>query len=329
MAKERQHLRDHGLALRRGALRIAFLGIACSASVAALTTLLGAATMPALPGSGKPSGTTGLGAPPSAASTRVGAAGYEIACLILAGSPGAQPREIERLAAGSDIPVVWVASGKDATKALRDAAPDVAVAACFPWRLPRAARAIPRLGILNIHPSLLPLGRGPQPVFWTLRRGEPRTGVTLHVMDAGLDTGPIVAQAKMAIPPGIRAPELEDALMARGAELLVEALPAFATGDVPARPQPASGATAAPFPAPADWAMLASLPAAWAWRFARGVAPLGGPLTVIAGGQIIPVSDALDWSADERLAQAVEEANDGAVRIRFTPGWVRFRRAAG
>jgi methionyl-tRNA formyltransferase len=260
---------------------------------------------------------------------RAGGPACEIACVILAGSPGERPSELERLATRAGVPAVWVASIRETIAALRHVAPDVALAACFPWRLPRAAREIPPLGILNIHPSLLPLGRGPEPVFWTLRRGEPSTGTTLHLMDAGFDTGPIVAQDEMAIPPSIRAPALEDTLMARGAELLAEVLPALAAGDLHPRPQPSSGATEAPTPAPHDWTMLASLPAAWAWRFARGVAPLGGPLAVITGGTIILVRDALAWSPDERLSQAVEEADDGTVRVRFTPGWVRFERAAG
>jgi methionyl-tRNA formyltransferase len=60
---------------------------------------------------------------------------------------------------------------------------DAVVVACFPWKLPPALLARPRLGGLNVHPSLLPLGRGPEPVFWTLRRGERRTGATIHRLD--------------------------------------------------------------------------------------------------------------------------------------------------
>jgi hypothetical protein len=73
--------------------------------------------------------------------------------------------------------------------------------------------------------------------------------------------------------------------------------------------------------------MMSSLPAAWAWRFARGVAPLGGPLTAIAGGAVIRVVDALDWSPHEQLPERVMDEVDGIVRVRFSPGWVRFRRA--
>jgi methionyl-tRNA formyltransferase len=252
-------------------------------------------------------------------------AGFALPAVVLARQPWLRLGELQRVAEAAGIPVIWVKSAVEATEAICGVAPDVAVASCFPWRLPDAARETPPLGILNVHPSLLPAGRGPEPVFWTLRRGEPVTGVTIHRMDAGFDTGPIVAQAQMPVPAGIGAPDLERELMMLGGSLLVDALPALAAGSLQPWPQSAHGATSAPVPGPADWTMMASLPAAWAWRFARGVAPLGGPLTAIAGGRTIRVAAALDWSPDERLSEPVLDGDDGTVRVRFSPGWVRFR----
>jgi methionyl-tRNA formyltransferase len=274
-------------------MRVLFLGQSCAAALPPLASLL--------------------------------AAGHHLPAVVLARQPGARIGEIQRVAAAAGIPVVWVRSGAEATAALREAGPEVAVAACFPWWLPRAARQASSLGILNVHPSLLPAGRGPEPVFWTLRRGESVTGATVHRMDAGFDTGPIVAQTRLPVPPGIRAPDLERALMTRGGELLVAALPALAAGTLNPQPQDEDGVTLAPVPSTADWTMVTALPAAWAWRFARGVAPLGGPLTVIAGGAAIPVAAALDWSPDERLAEQVIREDDGTLRVRFSPGWVRIR----
>jgi methionyl-tRNA formyltransferase len=253
-------------------------------------------------------------------------AGFTIPAVVLARRTGVRLGELQRIAASREIPVVWVKYAAEATEVIQSVAPQAAVAACFPWRLPRAARETPPLGILNVHPSLLPAGRGPEPVFWTLRRGEPVTGVTVHRMDAGFDTGPIVAQAQMPVGEGIAAPDLERDLMTLGGSLLVDALPALAAGTLQSRPQPSLGASQAPVPGPADWTMMASLPAAWAWRFARGVAPLGGPLTAIAGATAIRVAAALDWSPDERLPEPVLDDDDGTVRVRFSPGWVRFRR---
>jgi methionyl-tRNA formyltransferase len=254
-------------------------------------------------------------------------AGFATPTVVLARQPWMRLGEIQRVATAADIPVIWVKSAAEVTETIQSVAPDVAVAACFPWRLPRAARETPPLGILNVHPSLLPVGRGPEPVFWTLRRAEPVTGVTVHRMDAGFDTGPIVAQAQMPVPEGIGAPDLERDLMTLGGSLLVDTLPALAAGRLQPQPQPSHAATYAPVPGPADWTMMSSLPAAWAWRFARGVAPLRGPLTAIAGGTAIRVVAALDWSPDERLPEPVLDDDDGTVRVRFSPGWVRFRRA--
>jgi len=217
-----------------------------------------------------------------------------------------------------------VNSAAQATEAIQGIAPEVVVSACFLWRLPSIACETPPLGILNVHPSLLPAGRGPEPVFWTFRRGERMTGVTVHRMDTGFDTGPIVAQAEMPVPEGITAPDLERDLMTLGGQLLVDALPSLAAGTLHPWPQPSMGASRAPLPRPADWTMMSSLPAAWAWRFARGVAPLRGPLTAIAGGTAIRVTAALEWSTDERLAEPFLEDGDGTVRVRFSPGWVRF-----
>jgi methionyl-tRNA formyltransferase len=277
-------------------MRVLFLGQSCAAAMPPLTALI--------------------------------ETGFVVPKVVLARQAGMRLGEIQRVATAMGIPVVWVTSAAEATETIRSLAPEVAVAACFPWRLPRAARETPPLGILNIHPSLLPAGRGAEPVFWTLRRGERITGVTVHRMDAGFDTGPIVAQAERLVPDGIAAPELERDLMTLGGSLLVDALPALAAGTLQPRPQPSLGISQAPVPGPADWTMMSSLPAAWAWRFARGVAPLGGPLTAIAGGTAIRVVAALDWSPDERLPEAVLNDGDGTVRVRFSPGWVRFRRTA-
>ncbi|MBT8226984.1 MAG: hypothetical protein HKP61_13325 [Dactylosporangium sp.] len=64
----------------------------------------------------------------------------------------------------------------------------------FPWWLPPELLRLPRYGVVNLHPSLLPRHRGPIPVHWAIRAGDPTTGVTAHLMNEGFDTGPILAQ---------------------------------------------------------------------------------------------------------------------------------------
>ncbi|MCC6315552.1 MAG: hypothetical protein IT337_16255, partial [Thermomicrobiales bacterium] len=196
----------------------------------------------------------------------------------------------------------------------------------FPRRLPPVWLRLPPLGCLNVHPSLLSLGRGPEPVFWTLRRGERRSGATIHRMTERFDAGPILTQTAIAVPPGIRAPDLERELMTLGGQALVAALPALATGAIDFRPQDETLATDAPVPSPADWLMPTTLPAGWAFNFARGVAPLGGPLAVRGASLgVLPVRDALAHNPTERLASPIVVRGDGIVRVRFAPGWVEFQ----
>lgn len=78
---------------------------------------------------------------------------------------------------------------------LRSVQPDLAICWGFPWRIPLPALEVPRLGSINLHPALLPRHRGPVPLSWAIRDGDPHYGLTWHRMDADLDTGGILAQA--------------------------------------------------------------------------------------------------------------------------------------
>lgn len=231
---------------------------------------------------------------------------------------------------GLDGPsVIPVSHRQEAFAAVCRSRPEVVVAACFPWRLPSAILELPPLGCLNIHPSLLPRGRGPDPVFWTYRRGERETGVTIHRMDAGFDTGPILAQHVTAGPVGGRAPDLERALMAEGGRMLGSVLPGLASGTITPRPQDERHATTAPVPTAADFELPTDWDAERAFTFAHGVAPLNGPLAIhLAGtGERIPVQDALDVHRDESMADMVVAEGRGVIRVRFGGGSVRFLRA--
>ena len=101
----------------------------------------------------------------------------------------------------------------------------------------------PRHGALNLHPSLLPRHRGATPVPATILAGDALTGVTLMRMDAGLDTGPIIAQRRWALDGDETTPELEDDLAREGADLLEASLGPWLAGDLAAVPQPTEGAS--------------------------------------------------------------------------------------
>ena len=276
----------------------------------------------------------GIPCPESIAAVRaVRDAGLSITTLVLAEGASLPDGPVRRqLVSGNvgallgltELPVFPVFNRQEAFAAVRRSRPEVVVAACFPWRLPTPLLDQPSLGCVNIHPSLLPRWRGPEPVFWTYRRGECETGVTIHLMDAGLDTGPILAQ-ETAGPVGGRAPDLERALMAEGGRLVASVLPRLASGAITPVPQDERQATTAPVPAAADFELPTGWDAERAFTFAHGVAPLNGPLVVLleAGGRI-PVQDALDFSWEEPMAGAVTDEGRGVIRVRFVGGSVRF-----
>lgn len=109
--------------------------------------------------------------------------------------------------------------------------------------VPQEILDIPSLGALNLHPSLLPRHRGAVPIPAAILAGDAETGVTLMRMDAGLDTGPIVARSRVALDGTEDTPGLEERLSHVAADLLLESLPGWIAGDLAAGPQPEAGAT--------------------------------------------------------------------------------------
>jgi methionyl-tRNA formyltransferase len=145
--------------------------------------------------------------------------------------------------------------------------------------------------------------------------------VTVHLMDDGLDTGPILAQQRVAVPAAMDAVTLEEQLFATGARLAAGLVPQVLAGTAIATPQDERAATYQPGPAFSDWIISPLLPAAWAWRFVRGVAPLHGPLVVLAQGEYVPVRRAIAWGEN---GDPPADLPAGAIPVQFRPGWVAF-----
>lgn len=160
-------------------------------------------------------------------------------------------------------------------------APDVIVVACFPWRLSGWILALPSRGCLNLHPSLLPDGRGPEPVFRAFRRGLRETGVTLHLMDEAFDAGPIIARERVPIPDGATIPSLELALARIGAGLVLDHLRTPPERTATPVPQREEDASYAPIPVADDLVVPTSWDAERAARFIHAVTPVYGPVTVL------------------------------------------------
>jgi len=134
----------------------------------------------------------------------------------------------------------------EAQARIRELGADVMVVVAYGQILPTSLIEAPRLGTLNVHASLLPRHRGPAPVEWAILSGDSETGVTIMQMDAGVDTGPILAQERVPIAPDEIAPRLEGRLANVGGQLLVRTLDALVGGRVQPIPQAVVGATHAP-----------------------------------------------------------------------------------
>lgn len=129
------------------------------------------------------------------------AEGHEpVALLCVRTGEGRYPELTGLLAAAPpDVDIVMPASRDRIAPLLQLFEPDLALCIGFPWKIPPDALAVPRHGIVNGHPSLLPRYRGPSPVSAAIRAGETEIGFTFHYMDAELDTGNIVGQATISL----------------------------------------------------------------------------------------------------------------------------------
>lgn len=230
---------------------------------------------------------------------------------------GDEPAGALDVAWAAGLPVLAVSdfAHAETMAALVDFRADVACVACFTRRIPAAVLRLPRLGFLNIHPSLLPDYRGPTPRFWQLRDGAP-AGVTVHYLDEGLDTGDVAAQTAVPLPDGIAGPEADRLLTEAGLDLLRVVLAQLAEGD--ARRQPQSGGSYQGLPAEADFALSTDWPARRAFNFMRGTADWGRPYTVEVAGRPVRLAVADAYNDLELDRPSVRHGRN--ILIRFNPG---------
>jgi methionyl-tRNA formyltransferase len=155
---------------------------------------------------------------------------------------------VKKVALDAGLPVEQPASLKseDAQSRLAALRPDLMIVVAYGLILPQAVLDIPRQGCLNVHASLLPRWRGAAPIQRAIEAGDPETGITIMQMDAGLDTGPMVASRSVPIEPGMTAGQLHDALARTGVPLLLEVLTDLEHALVSAHAQDDSRATYAP-----------------------------------------------------------------------------------
>jgi methionyl-tRNA formyltransferase len=171
---------------------------------------------------------------------------------------------------------------------LESIAPDAIVVVAYGRIIPPWMLALPRLGCINLHASLLPKYRGAAPIQWAVAMGEAVTGNTTMLLEEGLDTGPILLQREIPIGPEQTAVELFDVLAREGSPLVVETLAGLHAGTINPKPQDHLRATLAPILDREDGRMdFAARTATEIWNRWRGFQPWPGAYTTLDGKKLI------------------------------------------
>jgi methionyl-tRNA formyltransferase len=213
-----------------------------------------------------------------------------------------EPPPVKQAAVRLGLPVLQPETLREEAAVAQLAAlrPDVGVVAAYGEILRKAVLAIPPLGYLNIHPSLLPRHRGPTPAPGAILAGDAETGVTVMKLDARMDAGPILAQRRVSLRPDARAKPLTEELFRLGAALLVETLAPYAAGRLEPVAQDDSQATYTTLLKKTDGAIDWGAPAERIERMTRAYDPWPGAWTIWRGQplKIIAARVRADWAGD-------------------------------
>ena len=195
---------------------------------------------------------------------------------------------VKRLALERDIPVIQPETFKsgEVVEKLASFQPELIIVAAFGYILPPEVLSLPRFACLNIHPSLLPQHRGPSPVADAILCGDELTGVTIMLMDRGMDTGPILAQEKVGVSFMDTTGSLTSRLADVGARLLLETLPKWLGGELRPQAQDKSQATYSKLIASEDAEIDWHLSAVELWRRVRAYNPWPGCYTWCQGKRL-------------------------------------------
>ena len=226
-----------------------------------------------------------------------------------------QPTPVKSCAAAHGIPVYQPTKLRDGTALaqLRELAPELVVVAAYGRILPDDILALPPMGCINVHSSLLPKYRGAAPINWAVIRGEKETGVTIMYMAGELDAGDIIAQETTHIDPEETVENVHDRLADLGGRLLVQTVAELAAGTARRIPQDHSQATLAPMLSrelsPIDWSRSG-------WDIhnqIRGLVPWPATSTDIFSTEPVKVfkSTLLDQGTDKQPGTVVAAGKEG------------------
>jgi len=230
---------------------------------------------------------------------------------------------IEKLALERHIPITYTddVQSKQFAFEIEKLQPDYILVACFPFRLPTNIFQLPKIASLNIHPSMLPGYRGPQPLFWQLRNGELKMGVTLHLISEELDAGNILLQNEVPLRAGMRGRAIEARLGEFGAKQFLEAMRLYQLNNINPQEQSWIKATYNPNPKYEDFEISPSWSARRAFMFMRGTEEWGRSYQIHVADSMIVLKTAMAYSPSGRIDKPYI-LEDNYITIQFSPGLV-------
>lgn len=218
---------------------------------------------------------------------------------------------IKQVAEAHGIPVIQPEKLRFAYETLSAWQADLFIVAAFGQILPQKALDMPKRGAINVHGSLLPRWRGAAPIHAAIRAGDAETGITIMLMDAGLDTGAMLSKRAIAILPDETAQSLHDKMAQLGADLLIDSLPRYLAGEIVPQAQDETQVTYAPQIEKDEGRMDWSRPAEELERLVRAFTPWPSSFSTWQGKQLKIHRAALGQAESQGEAGRVSQTAQG------------------
>jgi methionyl-tRNA formyltransferase len=231
------------------------------------------------------------------------------------------PAPVKKEAVGFGLNVHQPATLKSTEEVgrLKDLRPLVIVVAAYAQILPQAVLAVPSRGCLNIHPSMLPRHRGPSPVAAAILAGDEVTGVSIMLMDKGMDTGPVLAQRQIRVLAWDTTGSLTVKLADLGAQLLMDTLPLWLEGKLEPQVQDSDKATYSKIIKKEDGRMDWARPAVELWRQVRAFQPWPGCYATWQG-RLLKIIEAVPLPGRGEIGRVVEIPGQGSATVGVETG---------
>lgn len=236
-----------------------------------------------------------------------------------------RPSPVKARAEALGLPV-WTPEklrGPEALERLRALDPELLVVVAYGEILRPAVLAMPRLGAINVHASLLPRHRGASPIAAALLAGDAETGVTIMQMDEGMDTGPMLTTGAIPIRPEHTLATLSDDLATLGATLLAETLPRYLVGEIVPQPQDHEAATYTRLIRKEDGRLDWTRPATDLANQVRAYDPWPGTFTEWNGQLLKVIAVQAEAEVSEARPGTVQREGN-VIRVATGEGWLRL-----